>query len=138
MSEDARPRNDVVFGEGTARSEVIDPGEWLSVSDLYGQRAEEVLTDGEFGAEDVALVHYALSARVSAVDEVLKFLPDNADVVPEWFFRSVPGRAVYEAAPARFGRDALLAERSALWDNLERFVKDYYGDGTESTDDDAG
>ncbi|GAA0908499.1 hypothetical protein Vau01_101560 [Virgisporangium aurantiacum] len=138
MPEQAQPRNDVVFGEGATRSEVLDPGEWLSVSDLYGQRAEEVLSDGEFGAEDVSVVHYTLSARVSAVDEVLKFLPDNADVVPEWFFRSVPGRAAFEAAPGRFGRDALLAERTALWENLERFVKDYYGDGTGPTDSDAG
>jgi hypothetical protein len=128
MPEDAVPRDDVVFGAGTEFSQVIDPGEWLSVSDLYAQRAEEVLTDEEFGPDHVELVHYALSTRVSAVDEVLKFLPSNADIVPEWYFRSVPGRAVFEAAPARFARDALLAERAALWDNLERFVKDYYGE----------
>jgi hypothetical protein len=131
MPEEAWPRDDVVFGEGTETSQVIDPGEWVAVSDLYGQRAEEVLTDSEFGAEDVGLVHYALSARVSAVDEAIKFLPSNGATVPEWYFRSVPGRAVFEAAPGRFSRDALLAERAALWENLQRFVKDYYGEGQE-------
>jgi hypothetical protein len=35
---------------------------------------------------------------------------------------------VFEAAPPRFSRDSLLAERAALWANLERFIKDYYGD----------
>lgn len=127
MPEEAQPREDVVFGDGAERSEVIDPGEWLSVSDLYGQRVDELLDGGELGPEEVGVVQYALSARVSAVDEALKFMPSNADAVPEWLFRSVPGRAVFEAAPARFGRDALLAERAALWANLERFIKDYYG-----------
>jgi hypothetical protein len=127
IPDDAGRRDDVVFGDGAEPSQIIDPGEWLSVSDLYGQRVDEVLSDEAFGPDDVGVVHYALSARVSAIDEVLKFLPPAADVVPEWFFRSVPGRAVYEAAPARFGRDALHAERAALRSNLERFVKDYLG-----------
>lgn len=126
MPEDQQPRPDVVFGDGAGSSRVIDPGEWLAISDMYGDTAEGLLGDEEFGGDDVAVVHYSLSARVSAVDETLKFLPANAESVPEWYFRSVPGRAVFEAAPARFGREALLAERAALWANLERFVKDYY------------
>jgi hypothetical protein len=132
MPEEASPRADVVFGDGPGYSQVIDPGEWVSVSDQYGERVDELLSDGEFDAADVEVAQYALSARVSALDEVLKFLPHNGDVVPEWLFRSVNGRAVFEAAPARFGRDALLAERTALWENLERFLKDFYGDGGSS------
>lgn len=128
MPGDALPREDVVFGEGVEYSQVIDPGEWMDVSDMYAKRAEEMLSDEEFGDGHVELVHYALSSRVSAVDEVLKFLPSNADIVPEWYFRSVTGRAVFEAAPARFARDALFAERAALWENMSRFVKDYYGE----------
>jgi hypothetical protein len=128
MPAEAEPRPDVVFGDGPRNSRVIDPGEWVSVSDRYGERVDELLSDSEFDAGDVEVVQYALSARVSALDEVLKFLPARANDVPEWLFRSVTGRAVFEAAPARFGRDALFAERAALWDNLERFVKDYYGD----------
>jgi hypothetical protein len=128
MPADAQPRPDVVFGDGAECSQVIDPGEWVGVSDLYGQTAEELLTDGEFDEADVQIVHYALSARVSALDEALKFVPGNGDAVPEWLFRSVSGRAAFEAAPPRFGRDSLRAERAALWANLERFVKDYYGE----------
>ena len=133
MPEEARPRADVVFGDGTEYSQVIDPGEWIAVSDMYGRSAEEVLAGEEFDDAGVDVVQYALSARVSAIDEALKFLPANAEAVPEWLFRSVSGRAVFEAAPGRFGRDALLAERAALWNNLERFVKDYYGDGEPGT-----
>jgi hypothetical protein len=132
MPDEAHPRADVVFGDGPGYSQVIDPGEWVSVSDQYGERVDELLSDSELDAADVEVVQYALSARVSALDEVLKFLPHNGDAVPEWLFRSVTGRAVFEAAPARFGRDALLAERTALWENLERFLKDYYGDGGSS------
>jgi hypothetical protein len=129
LSEDAKPTPDVVYGEGDEPSRIIDPGEWLSISDLYGQRAEEVLGDEEFGTDDdVNVVYYALSARVAAFDEILKFLPPNADIVPEWLFRSIPGRAVYEASPERFARVSLLAERTALRDNLDRFVKDFAED----------
>ena len=130
MPADADRRDDVVYGDGDEPSQVIDPGEWLGVSDLYGQRAAEVLTDEHFGGpDDVNDVYFALSARVSALDEILKFMPANADVMPEWLCRSITGRAVFEANPNRFSRDALLAERAALRANLDRFVKDYANDG---------
>jgi hypothetical protein len=119
-----------VYGDGDEPSQLIDPGEWLGVSDLYGQRAEEVLTDENFGEpEDIGEVYYALAARVSALDEILKFMPANADIMPEWLCRSITGRAVFEANPNRFSRDALLAERAALQANLDRFLKDHTSDG---------
>jgi hypothetical protein len=125
MPADAAKRSDAVYGDGDEPSQVIDPGEWMDVLDLYGERADEVLADENFGtAEDVNLVYFALAARLSAADEILKFLPPGADVVPEWSFRSTTGRAVYEATPERFGRDALLAERAALQSTVDRFVKD--------------
>ena len=130
MPAGAERRDDVVYGDGDEPSQLIDPGEWLGVSDLYGQRAEEVLTDEQFGGpDDVNVVYFALSARVSALDEILKFMPANADVMPEWLCRSITGRAVFEANPNRFSRDALLAEHAALRANLDRFVKDYAGAG---------
>jgi hypothetical protein len=126
MPEEAKQRADVVYGDGDEPSLVIDPGEWMGVVDLYGERAEEVLADEEFGGQDdVNLVYFALAARLSAADEILKFLPPGADIVPEWVFRSITGRAVYEAVPERFAREALLAERAALAANLDRFVADY-------------
>jgi hypothetical protein len=139
MSEDARQTFDLVYGEGNEPSQVIDPGEWLGVADLYGQRAEEVLSDEAFGTDDdVNVVHYALSARVAAFDEILKFLPPAADIVPEWLFRSIPGRAVYEASPGRFTRESLLAERAALQANLSRFGKDVAGFKDVAGNDDDG
>jgi hypothetical protein len=128
MPPDAKQTLDVVYGEGDEPSLVLDPGEWLGVSDLYGQQAEELLGDDEFGEDDdVNSVYYALSARVSAFDEILKFLPPGAAAVPEWRFRSIAGRTVYEALPERFERTALLAERAALKANLDRFVRDFGG-----------
>jgi hypothetical protein len=142
MPDGATRTADVVFGAGEEPSHVIDPGEWMGICDLYGQRAEELLSDEEFGSsEELNVVYYALSARVAAVDEILKFLPTNADIVPEWLFRGITGRAIYEASPQRFAREALLAQRAALQANLERFVKDFTasaattGDGTPAADD---
>jgi hypothetical protein len=133
MPAEAKQLPDLVFGEGDEVSRVIDPGEWLGVADLYGRRAEELLSNEELSDDDVNAIYYALSARVSAFDEILKFLPPKADIMPEWLCRSTTGRAIYEQQTARFVRGTLFAERAALWANLERFVQDFTGDDDETT-----
>ena len=130
MPEDAKQMPDAVYGDGDEPSRVIDPGEWLGIADLYGERAAEVLVAGDLDTDAINVVYYALSARVAAFDEILRFLADG-DVVPEWMFQSITGRAVYEASPERFSRASLLAERGALRDNLERFVRDVAEGGND-------
>jgi len=85
--------DEVVFG-GPERSELLDPGEWLAVAGLAANRA------GGADADDLLLA-------AAAVDEVLKFVPDDADEVPVEAFHSTTGRAGYERAPYRFGRERL-------------------------------
>jgi len=123
MPEDAKQTPDAVFGTGDEPSHVIDPGEWLGIADLYGERATEVLSGGDLDTDELNVVYYALSARVAALDEILRFLGD-ADSVPEWMFRSIPGRAVYEASPERFSRGYLFGQQAALRANLQTFLAD--------------
>jgi hypothetical protein len=90
---------DVVFG-GADASELLDPGEWLTVAD----RAASLPATGnaDLDREDVALA-------ASAIDEVLKFIPEGAEDVPVGAFRSTTGQRLYAQEPGRFRRDRLAA-----------------------------
>ncbi len=80
-------------------SELLDAGEWLFVADTYGST----------GPDPGPRVRTDLLAAAAALDEVLKFLPEGADEVPESAFWSARGRAVRDAEPERFRRIRLEA-----------------------------
>ncbi|MFD8740746.1 hypothetical protein ACFV06_38330 [Streptomyces sp. NPDC059618] len=102
---DELPPAPPAFG-GSEPSRIIDPGEFLWVSD-------QVATDA-----GLRLLHTPPVGRheqregsafaLAAVEEVLKFLPQGADRVPVESFTSERGREEYERAPHRFERAALL------------------------------
>ncbi|GAA3388212.1 hypothetical protein GCM10020369_33500 [Cryptosporangium minutisporangium] len=98
------PAGVVVYGDGTP-SELLDPGEWLWVADRY---AGSVPADTS-GLDDAARaqVRVRIGAAAAAMDEVLAFVPTDADAVPPDAVRSELGRAVYEEEPGRFDRDRL-------------------------------
>lgn len=85
---------DVVFGDSDP-SELLDAGEWLAVADLAAGRPDA-------DDEDIALA-------AAAIDEVLKFVPEGADAVPEEALRTEDGRQVYAREPGRFRRNRLEA-----------------------------
>lgn len=85
---------DVVFGDDEP-SELLDAGEWLTVADLAAGRPDA-------DDEDLALA-------ASAIDEVLKFIPEGAEAVPPESLRTEDGREVYEREPGRFRRNRLEA-----------------------------
>ena len=89
------------WAAGAQPSELLDAGEWLFVADAYGS------AETDAGPQ----VRTDLLAAAAALDEVLKFLPDGADEVPESAFWSVRGRAVRAAEPGRFRRARLEAAR---------------------------
>lgn len=86
--------NQVEFG-GSDPSRILDPGEWMAISEQYAK-----LDPGT--AEDLDIARAAL-------EEVIKFLPDGAESVPESAFVSERGRAVREREPGRFRRERLAA-----------------------------
>jgi hypothetical protein len=89
----------VVYGDGTP-SELLDPGEWMWVADRYAASVPASTT----GFDDQARgqVRARLSAAAAAMDEVLAFVPADADAVPAATVRSELGRDVYDEDAGRF------------------------------------
>jgi hypothetical protein len=90
-----RPIGDQVEFGGSDPSRLLDAGEWMATSEYYAK-----LDPGT--AEDLDIARAAL-------EEVIKFLPDGADSVPDKAFWTERGRAVREREPGRFRRDRLAA-----------------------------
>ncbi len=106
----APPGDGAVSYGGAEPSELIDPGEWLSIADAY---ARNVPADTvSLAAEGLAQARSMLSRAVAAIDEVLKFIPAGDDRVPERAFVTDRGRAAYAKEPGRFRRPRLEAVRS--------------------------
>jgi hypothetical protein len=100
----------VVFG-GDEPSELLDPGQWLAYADDRARRvpADRSALDGE----QRRAVDHALASAVAALDEVLKFIPDGADSVPETAFFTVYGQTVHAREPGRFNAARLKAVRDS-------------------------
>jgi hypothetical protein len=92
---------------GAAPSAIIDPGEWLFLSD---QAAGIPVADGPASPGDSA----RLTLAATAAEEAAKFIPPGADRVPDGAFTSSLGRAMHAADPGRF-RKADLDDRARLY-----------------------
>jgi hypothetical protein len=102
------PAAEVRYG-GPEPSELIDPGEWMSVADAF---ARSVPADAAALAGDgLATARSMLVHAAAAVDEVLKFVPAGSDRVPEEAFVTDRGRAAHAKEPGRFRRARLEAVR---------------------------
>ena len=88
------------FG-GPGPSELLDPGEWMTVADVYAGR------EGGASKED-------LEYAAAAAEEALKFVPPGSDEIPRHAFHSPVGRDAYARMPARYTRGRLTAIVTAL------------------------
>lgn len=104
---------DVVLFGGPEPSRLLDPGEWLLVADLCAQAA--AVPPGEEPDDEA---RRSLAVAIAAMEEIIKFLPDEADEVPERVFSSVRGRTVYHQEPGRFRRGRLYRVRNSYRDSL--------------------
>jgi hypothetical protein len=86
--------NQLEFGGGD-RSRLLDAGEWMAIAEYYAKLDPGTYKDLE-------------TAR-AALDEVIKFLPEGAEQMPDEAFWSERGRAVRDREPGRFRRARLLA-----------------------------
>lgn len=110
------PAGSRVFFGTDQHSELLDAGEWLWVADLAASNAPADDRDGEA---------QALAIAAAAMDEILKFIPDGADRVPDGAFWSERGTGVRGEAPGRFDRDRLEVVR----DSYRRQLADVEGRG---------
>ena len=100
------------FGElgdlgGDEPSRLLDPGEWMAIAVERAKRQPGTRDDLAF-------------AR-AAVEEVMKFIPADAERVPDEAFTSERGRAIRDAEPGRFRRVRLAATLEAWGDILARY-----------------
>ncbi len=103
------PRPGVVsYGDDTP-SELLDPGEWLWVADRYASASP--WDTASLDDEARRRARHQVASAAAAMDEVIKFVPADAESVPDDRFRSEHGRAVYSEEPGRFYRDRLEVVR---------------------------
>ncbi|MBA3410063.1 MAG: hypothetical protein H0U15_04305 [Geodermatophilaceae bacterium] len=93
----------VTFGYG-GQSELLDAGEWLFVADRCARVAPGRVTPG---TEEARVARQQVATAEAAMGEVLAFVPEGEDMVPDEAMRTVRGRSVYDARPGRFYRDRL-------------------------------
>ena len=104
-----RPGEQVTFGPLDEPSRLFDAGQWLQIADMCAQAAATP------GAPDDEILE-SLTVAIAAIDEVLKFLPPEADAVPLTAFWTQQGRAVVTQDEGRFRRGHLRAVRAAYRD----------------------
>jgi hypothetical protein len=112
----------VTFG-GRQPSRVVDAGEWLWVADLTASRVP---------TNNPARARYALSVAVAAMEEILKFLPPDAERVPAEAFWSERGRQVWTAEPGRFEAERLVIVRDVYTERLAALADNPTDDGPGS------
>jgi hypothetical protein len=126
---------DVRYGEDDP-SQIIDPGEWLGVAELYAGAGREE-PDDDASEDEIVEFYRMLTVSLAALDEVVKFLPDGADMVPGEAFWSRPGLLVYEMVPDRFTRASLEESRAVLRQRIQAFTDRFADDGEDLTDDEV-
>ncbi|MEU7631372.1 hypothetical protein AB0C34_15490 [Nocardia sp. NPDC049220] len=113
------PSGDAVQYGDARPSELLDPGEWLWVADsASGQGPAD---PSGLSPEETTRQRYFLAVAVAAIAEVLKFVPEGADAVPDSAFVSERGHSVYAAEPGRFSKPRLEAVLGAYRDISMRF-----------------
>lgn len=86
-------------------SVIIDPGEFFWISD---RAASKVPGDvSRLSDRELIEARVRMQSAVAALEEVIKFLPPDAERVPAAAFVSEAGVALNTAQPNRFERDAL-------------------------------
>lgn len=91
-------------------SELLDPGEWLTLADTMLSSVPEDPT--RLPDEDRARAREDLEVARAALDEVLKFIPADRTAVPRFSFWTEQGQRLSVRERWRFDRQELVAQRS--------------------------
>ncbi|MFJ2566575.1 hypothetical protein ACIO02_27200 [Streptomyces sp. NPDC087568] len=120
ISEDRQPAPPA-FG-GPEASRIIDPGEFLWISDRVSAEAGLRLLNTPVAEHRE--IRPATAYAIAALEEVAKFLPEGADRIPEGRFTSERGREMYQQDPTRFTRkeiSAALELKRRILADIDRF-----------------
>ncbi|MGI5493445.1 hypothetical protein [Microtetraspora malaysiensis] len=129
VAEAEARREDLTFGSGI--SELIDPGQWVLIAGTYARRAlEAALFFAADPSSDERYMGIVADWRFAAdaVVEALKFVPDDADTLPEASFWTESGREAHEREPARFTRVRMESDLAYYQAALDDFVRLHAGD----------
>lgn len=107
--------DDVLFFGGPEPSQLLDPGEWQLVADT-GVRAGGAPATGDPAVDGERKRSFELA--IAAIGEILKFIPEGHDAVPESAFWTPHGRAVYQENPKRFRRETLQRWQAMFQDEM--------------------
>ncbi|PBC62123.1 hypothetical protein BKI49_21320 [Streptomyces sp. Tue6028] len=121
VMSDELPPAPPAFG-GAQPSRIIDPGEFLWVSDQVGTDSGLRLLNVPPTEQRDHRASFAYA--LAALDEVLKFLPEGAGEVPAERFTSDLGRELYRKDATRFSRARLLdnqARKQRILAGVDRF-----------------
>ena len=106
LSDDIVPPE--CFG-GSTPSTIIDAGQYMATSELAARQVSMPLTTEEARGR----ARYWLGRAVACIDEVMKWIPDGAEEVPEAAFFTPVGRQNRDREPGRFRRIRLAAVHRA-------------------------
>jgi hypothetical protein len=104
---------------GPSPSTLICPAQFLELSERYAKQVPASVA-GLAPAEHRRAAA-TLETALAAVEEVLKFIPPGADLVPPTSFRSTAGKRTYLRDPRRFQRARLRAVATSYARLLERY-----------------
>lgn len=117
--DEALPPPPPAFG-GPRPSSIICPGEFLLVA---AQAAGSAPADPNgLSGQQRATARNALATAAAAVEEVLKFIPEGADAVPQAAVTSSAGAALYSREAGRFSRARLGAVLAAYRGSLTAYA----------------
>jgi hypothetical protein len=94
------------FG-GDSPSRIIDAGEFLAVADAAARAVPGDVS--RLGLDERRRARLLIGRAVAAMEEVLKFIPAEADRVPAESLLSAAGKEMHRAEPGRFRKPRLDA-----------------------------
>jgi hypothetical protein len=122
-SEEAARAVGARFGLGV--SELVDAAQWAMVARSYADRAlaADLAYEGEALGTARRLVELNWEFAAEAQYEALKFLPENADRVPDEGVWSEYGRQAVEREPGLLTRAKLNDDREYYEGTLQDFIR---------------
>ena len=111
----------VIGSEYEAQSQIVDAGQWLLVAERIARRLPADLQS--MSEEERGWAGRELERAVVALEEALKFVPDDDDRVPFAALFSEGGKALHGDDPGRFRKPRIEAIVAVYRDSLERLPR---------------